>query len=273
MNTITVKDGTKIYFKDWGMGEPVVFLHGWPLSADAWDSQMLFLANNGYRVVAPDRRGHGRSSQPWENNDYDTFASDLNELIEVLDLENVTLVGHSMGGGEVARYIGKYGTKRIKKAVLLSSVTPIMVQNDTNPKGLPMKMFDEMRRGIKADRSKFYEDFAKPFHNANRPGSNVSQGTLDHFWNLCMQGSIKSQLDCTHQFSETDFTSDLKKFDIPTLIIHGSDDQIVPIDDSAKMSAELIKGSILKIYPGAAHGICVTEANKVNADLLEFLSG
>lgn len=271
MNTITTKDGTHIYFKDWGKGRPVVFSHGWPLDADAWDAQMLFLAEKGYRVIAHDRRGHGRSGQPWHGNDMDTYADDLATLIETLDLKGATLVGHSTGGGEIARYIARHSASRVAKMVLIGSVTPLMLKTEANPGGLPIAAFDDIRAGVRADRSQFYKDFAVPFYNFNRPGANVSQGVIDAFWLQGMLGSLKGQLDCIKQFSETDFTADLKKIDVPTLVLHGDDDQIVPIADSALLAAKLVKNSTLKEVPGAPHGMCVTLADKVNAELLEFL--
>lgn len=271
MNTITTKDGTHIYFKDWGKGRPVVFSHGWPLDADAWDAQMLFLAEKGYRVIAHDRRGHGRSGQPWHGNDMDTYADDLATLIETLDLKGATLVGHSTGGGEIARYITRHSASRVAKMVLIGAVTPIMLKTHANPGGLPIALFDDIRAGVTADRSQFYKDFAVPFYNFNRPGAKVSQGVIDAFWLQGMLGSLKGQLDCIKQFSETDFTADLKKIDVPTLVLHGDDDQIVPIADSALLAAKLVKNSTLKVVPGAPHGMCVTLADKVNAELLEFL--
>ena len=271
MSKITTRDGTPIYFKDWGKGSPVVFSHGWPLDADAWDAQMVFLAERGYRVIAHDRRGHGRSGQPWSGNDMDTYADDLATLIETLDLRGATLVGHSTGGGEVARYIGRHGASHVAKAVLIGAVPPIMLQTPANPGGLPMSVFDGIRAGVTADRSQFYKDLAVAFYNFNRPGAKVSQGIIDAFWMQGMLGSFKGQLDCIKQFSETDFTGDLKKISVPTLILHGDDDQIVPIADSALLSAKLVKNSTLKVYPGASHGMCVTLADKVNADLLDFL--
>ena len=271
MNTITTKDGCQIYFKDWGTGRPVVFSHGWPLDADAWDAQMLFLAEKGYRVIAHDRRGHGRSSQPWNGNDMDTYADDLAALIDSLDLKGATLVGHSTGGGEVVRYIGRHGTRRVAKAVLIGSVTPTMLKTEAYPGGLPMSVFDSIRAGVRADRSQFYKDLAVPFYNFNRPGVKVSQGIIDAFWRQGMLGSFKGQLDCIKQFSETDFTEDLRKIDVPTLVLHGEDDQIVPIANSALLSAKLVKKAMLKVYPGASHGMCVTLADQINADLLGFL--
>jgi non-heme chloroperoxidase len=271
MNTIRTKDGTEIYFKDWGTGRPVVFSHGWPLSADAWDAQMLFLGDNGYRVIAHDRRGHGRSSQPWNGNDMDTYADDLAALIEKLDLKNATLVGHSTGGGEVARYIGRHGSKRVSQAVLIASVPPQMLKTKNNPGGLPISVFDEIRAGVLADRSQFFKDLSMPFYGYNKPGAKVSQGVRDSFWLQGMQASFKGVYDCIKAFSETDFTDDLKKIDVPTLILQGDADQIVPIDDASRLSAKLVKNSTLKVYPGASHGMCTVNADRVNADLLAFL--
>jgi non-heme chloroperoxidase len=271
MSTITVKDGTTIYYKDWGSGPVVTFSHGWPLNADAWDSQLHFLAERGFRVIAHDRRGHGRSSQAWFGNDMDGYADDLAEVIETLDLQNVTLVGHSTGGGEVARYIGRHGTQRVAAAVLIAAVPPIMLRSAANPEGIPIEVFDESRAGLIKDRSQFYKDFALPFYGANRPGANVSQGTLDQFWLWSMQGGLKNIYDSIKAFSETDFREDLKKFDVPTLIMHGEDDQIVPINDTGRKSAQLIKSAKEIYYPGLPHGLTATHADRVNADLLEFL--
>jgi non-heme chloroperoxidase len=271
MPTITTKDGTEIYYKDWGAGQPIVFSHGWPLSADAWEDQMVFLASHGYRTIAHDRRGHGRSSQPWNGNDMDTYADDLATLTEALDLKNAIHVGHSAGGGEVARYIGRHGTKRVAKAVLIGAVPPLMLKTEANPPGLPIAVFDGIRTGVLADRSQFFKDLAVTFYGANRPGSKVSQGLRDSFWLQGMQSGFKGVIDCIKAFSETDFTEDLKKFDVPTLIIHGDDDQIVPIADSAKLSAKLIQGSTLKVYKGASHGLCSTHKDRVNMDLLAFI--
>jgi non-heme chloroperoxidase len=273
MPKITTTDGTEIYYKDWGEGQPVVFSHGWPLQADAWEDQMVFLSEHGYRTIAHDRRGHGRSSQPWSGNDMDTYADDLDTLTEFLDLKDAVHVGHSTGGGEVARYIGRHGTWRVAKAVLIGAVTPLMLKTAANPGGLPIKVFDDIRAGVLADRSQFFKDLSAPFYGANRPGAKVSQGLRDFFWLQGMQAGFKAVLDCIKAFSETDFTEDLKKFDIPTLILHGDDDQIVPINDSALLSAALIKGSTLKVYPGAPHGMCSTLKDQVNADLLEFIRG
>jgi non-heme chloroperoxidase len=271
MSTITIKDGTKIYYKDWGTGQPVVFSHGWPLNADAWDDQMVFVASNGYRAIAHDRRGHGRSSQPWVGNDMDTYADDLATLIATLDLKDAVLVGHSTGGGEVARYIGRHGTSRCAKAVLVGAVTPLMLKTAANPGGLPIEAFDKIRAGVTADRSQFYKDLSAPFYGANRPGAQVSQGLRDAFWLWSMQVGLKGALDCIRAFSETDFTEDLKKFDIPTLIVHGDDDQIVPIGAAALLSSKIVKGATLKIYPGADHGLTSTHKDQFNADLLSFL--
>ncbi|HEY7185219.1 MAG TPA: alpha/beta hydrolase [Vicinamibacterales bacterium] len=270
-STITVKDGTTIYYKDWGKGPVVTFSHGWPLNADMWDGQMLFLAQNGYRVVAHDRRGHGRSSQAWSGNDMDGYAEDLAAVIEALDLKGITMVGHSTGGGEVARYIGRYGTKRLVKAVLIAAVPPILLKSAANPEGLPIDVFDNLRHALVKDRSQAYKDFAPLFYGANRAGAQVSQGTLDQFWLWSMQAGLKNSYDSIKAFSETDFTEDLKKFDVPTLVMHGEDDQIVPVKDSAKKSAKLIKGSREIYYPGLPHGLTATHADQVNRDLLAFI--
>jgi non-heme chloroperoxidase len=271
MNVITTTDGTKIYFKDWGTGQPVVFSHGWPLTADAWDSQMLFLGEKGYRVIAHDRRGHGRSSQSWNGNEMDTYADDLAKLIETLDLKNATLVGHSTGGGEVARYIGRHGSKRVSKAVLIASVPPLMLKTKNNPGGLPISVFDQIRASVVADRSQFFKDLSLPFYGYNRSGAKTSQGVRDSFWLQGMQASIKGAYDCIKAFSETDQTEDLKKFDVPTLILQGDDDQIVPFADSGLLQSKLIREATLKVYPGAPHGLCTTHADQLNADLLTFV--
>ncbi|MDW0199167.1 MAG: alpha/beta hydrolase [Nitrososphaeraceae archaeon] len=270
-SVITTKDGTEIYYKDWGKGPVVTFSHGWPLSADAWDGQMLFLVQNGFRTIAHDRRGHGRSSQASSGNDMDGYADDLAAVIETLDLKDAVLVGHSTGGGEVARYIGRHGTKRVAKAVLIAAVPPIMVKSAVNPEGLSMDVFDNMRSGLMKDRSQFYKDLAIQFYGANRPGAKVSQGMLDQFWLWSMQAGLKNAYESIKAFSETDFTEDLKKIDVPTLVIHGEDDQIVPVKDSAMKSTRLIKGAKEIYYPGAPHGITATLQDQVNADLLAFL--
>lgn len=271
MPTITTQDGTQIYYKDWGAGQPIVFSHGWPLTADAWEDQMVFLADRGYRCIAHDRRGHGRSSQPWNGNEMDTYADDLATLVKALDLENAIHVGHSTGGGEVARYIGRHGTRRVAATVLISAVPPLMLKTGANPGGLPIEAFDQIRAGVLADRSQFFKDLSIPFYGGNRPGSKLTQGIRDSFWLQGMMAGCKSAIDCIKAFSETDFTEDLQKFDVPTLILHGDDDQIVPIGAAALRSAQLVKGSTLKVYPGLSHGICSTDKDLVNADLLEFV--
>lgn len=271
MSTITTKDGTQIFYKDWGSGRPVVFSHGWPLSADAWDAQMMILGSRGYRVIAHDRRGHGRSDQPWHGNDMDTYADDLAELIEALDLHDAVLVGHSTGGGEVAHYIGRHGSGRVAKAVLLGAVPPLMLKTDANPDGMPIKVFDDIRAGVLSDRSQFFKDLTLPFYGYNREGAKVSEGIRDSFWLQGMQAGIKGAYDCIKQFSETDFTEDLKRFDVPTLIAHGDDDQIVPIAASAMRSAKIVAGATLKIYAGAPHGLAQTQPDVFNADLLGFV--
>jgi non-heme chloroperoxidase len=273
MSTITTKDGRQIYYKDWGSGPAITFSHGWPLNADAWDGQMLFLAQHGFRVVAHDRRGHGRSTQTPVGNDMNGYADDLAAVIEALDLKDVTLVGHSTGGGEVARYIGRHGTKRVAKAVLIAAVPPFLLQTAANPEGLPMELFDKMRADLRKDPSQFYEDLAVPFYGANRPGAKVSQGMLDQFWLWSMQAGLLNAYESITAFSETDQTEDLKKFDVPTLVLHGEDDQIVPVKDSAKKSARLIKGAKEVYYPGAPHGITATHQDQVNAELLAFIAG
>ena len=271
MPAITTKDGTQIYYKDWGSGQPIVFSHGWPLSADAWDDQMFFLAQNGFRCIAHDRRGHGRSGQPWGGHDMDHYADDMAELVQALDLKDAVHVGHSTGGGEVARYIARHGTKRVAKAVLIGAVPPLMVKTDSNPDGLPMEAFDDIRANVLKDRSQFFKDLTTPFYGANREGADVSQGLRDSFWLQGMQAGFKAVYDCIKAFSETDQTEDLKKFDVPTLILHSEDDQIVPIVASAERSAELVKDATLKVYKDAPHGMCSTHKDQVNADILEFL--
>ncbi|WAS93439.1 alpha/beta fold hydrolase [Nannocystis punicea] len=271
MATITVKDGTQIYYKDWGAGRPVVFSHGWPLSADAWSDQMVFLAARGYRCIAHDRRGHGRSSQPYDGNEMNTYADDLAQLIEHLDLQQATLIGHSTGGGEATRYIGRYGTARVAQLVLVGAVPPLMLKTEANPGGLPLDVFDGIRAAVTADRSQFFKDLPTAFYGANRPGGKLSDGVRDSFWLQGMQAGLKSALDCIKAFSETDFTEDLKKVDVPTLFIHGDDDQIVPIGASAQAAHRLVKGSQLKVYAGGDHGLPTTQKDRINADLLAFL--
>jgi non-heme chloroperoxidase len=273
MSTITTKDGTQIYYKDWGEGQPVVFSHGWPLSGDAFEDQMYFLASRGYRCIAHDRRGHGRSSQPLGGNNLDTYADDLAELVEALDLQDAIHVGHSTGGGEVARYIGRHGTKRVAKAVLIGAIPPLMLKTEANPGGLPIEVFDQLRAGVQADRSQFFKDLSEPFYGFNRPGAKVSQGLRDSFWLQGMLCGYPAAYKCIKAFSETDTTEDLKKFDVPTLILHGDDDQIVPIGASALMSSKIVENATLKVYPGFPHGMCSTHKDVINADLLAFLKG
>lgn len=271
MSTITVSDGTQIYYKDWGQGQPIVFSHGWPLSSDAWEDQMIFLAGHGYRCIAHDRRGHGRSGQPWNGNEMDTYADDLAALTAALGLKNAVHVGHSTGGGEVACYIGRHGVGRATKAVLIGAVPPLMLKTPSNPAGTPLQAFDEIRAAVLGDRAQFFRDLSEPFYGANRSGSKVSQGLRDFFWLQGMMAGHNAVYDCIKAFSETDFTEDLKKFSIPTLILHGDDDQIVPIQPAAMLSSKLVKGSVLKIYPGQPHGMCSTNKEQINRDLLDFI--
>jgi non-heme chloroperoxidase len=271
VNTVSMRDGARIYYKDWGAGQPVVFSHGWPLSADAWDDQMLFLASRGYRCIAHDRRGHGRSSQPWNGNEMDTYADDLATLVEALDLRDAVHVGHSTGGGEVARYLGRHGSSRVAKAVLIGAVPPLMLRTAANPGGTPKQAFDDIRAAVLADRSQFWKDLSGPFYGANRPGAKVSQGLRDSFWLQGMLAGFKAVYDCITAFSETDFTADLESIDVPTLIMHGDDDQIVPIADSAMLSSKLVRNATLKVYPGLPHGMCQTQKDVINADLLAFI--
>ncbi|MCF3933087.1 alpha/beta hydrolase [Acuticoccus sp. M5D2P5] len=273
MATFTTDDGTKLFYKDWGSGQPIVFSHGWPLSSDAWDAQMLFFGSNGYRVIAHDRRGHGRSSQPWTNNNMDTYADDLAALIEHLDLRDAVLVGHSTGGGEVTRYIGRHGNDRVAKAVLLGAVPPLMLKTADNPNGTPIDVFDGLRKGVATNRAQLYTDITIPFYGFNRDGAEVSEGLRHNFWRQGMIGSVKGQYDSIHEFSEVDYTDDLKAIDVPTLVVHGDDDQIVPIDASARLSAEIVKNATLKIYEGAPHGLAETMPDRFNADVKAFIEG
>jgi non-heme chloroperoxidase len=273
MATITTKDGTQIYYKDWGKGQPIVFSHGWPLSGDDWDGQMLYFGRQGYRVIAHDRRGHGRSEQTWDGNDMDTYADDLAQLFEKLDLKDAIMVGHSTGGGEVARYLGRHGSKRVGKAVLISAIPPLMLKTEKNPTGLPIDVFDGLRTALAANRPQFYKDITLPFYGYNRPGAKISEGIREHWWLQGMLGSVKAHYDCIKVFSETDLTEDLKKIDIPVLVMHGDDDQIVPIVASALLSSKLLKNATLKVYPGFPHGMPATNADQINADLLAFFKG
>jgi non-heme chloroperoxidase len=273
MPTVTTKDGTQIFYKDWGKGQPIVFSHGWPLTGDDWDGQMLFFGQRGFRVIAHDRRGHGRSSQTWEGNEMNTYADDLAALFESLDLKDAILVGHSTGGGEVARYLGRHGSKRVSRAVLISSVPPLMLKTEKNPLGLPLAAFDELRAALAANRPEFYKDITLPFYGYNRPGAKISEGIREHWWMQGMMGSIKAHYDCIKAFSETDFTEDLKKIEIPVLVLHGDDDQIVPIAAAGLLSAKILKNATLKVYPGFPHGMPATNADQINADLLMFFKG
>jgi non-heme chloroperoxidase len=271
MPAITTTDGAQIFYKDWGSGQPIVFSHGWPLNADAWDEQLFFFASNGYRAIAHDRRGHGRSTQTWTGNDMDTYADDLAALVKQLELKGAIHVGHSTGGGEVVRYLGRHGTERVAKAVLVDAVPPLLVKTDTNPEGMPIDVFNQIRSALVADRSQFWQDFSQMFYGANRPGAKVSQGILDAFWRTSMQAGFAAAYLCVKAFSETDFRDDLKKIDVPTLVIHGDDDQIVPIGASGLLSAKIVKDAILKVYKGGAHGLADTARDQLNADLLEFI--
>ncbi|HUJ81298.1 MAG TPA: alpha/beta hydrolase [Candidatus Acidoferrales bacterium] len=273
MPTITTKDGTQIYYKDWGKGQPIVFSHGWPLTADDWDGQMMFFGQRGYRVIAHDRRGHGRSGQTWDGNDMDTYADDVAALFETLNLKDAIMVGHSTGGGEVARYLGRHGTKRVAKAALISAVPPLMLKTEKNPGGAPISVFDDLRAQLAANRPQFYRDITLPFYGYNRPGAKISEGIREHWWLQGMLGGIKAHYDCIKAFSETDFTEDLKKIDIPVLVMHGDDDQIVPIGAAGLMSAKILRNATLKVYPGFPHGMPTTNADQINADLLAFFKG
>jgi non-heme chloroperoxidase len=272
MATIAMKDGTQLYYKDWGTGQPIVFSHGWPLTGDDWDAQMLFFGQRGYRVIAHDRRGHGRSSQTWEGNEMDTYADDLAALFDALDLKSAIMVGHSTGGGEVARYLGRHGAARVSKAVLMSAVPPLMLRTEKNPGGLPVEVFDGIRAGVAGDRSQFYKELTLPFYGFNRPGAKISDGLREKWWLQGMLGGVKAHYDCVKAFSETDFTEDLKKIEIPVLVMHGDDDQIVPIGAAGIMSAKILKHATLKVYPGFPHGMAATHTDRINADLLEFFA-
>jgi non-heme chloroperoxidase len=273
MSSITTKDGTKIAYKDWGKGQPILFSHGWPLAGDAWDAQMLFFGQQGYRVIAHDRRGHGASDQPWDGNNMDQYADDLAELIEKLDLKDLIMIGHSTGGGEVAHYIGRHGTRRVAKVVLVGAVPPLMLKTDANPEGTPLEVFDGIRKGTGGDRSQFFRDLSIPFYGFNRDGAKINEGLRDTFWLMGMQGGIKGEYDCIHEFSEVDYTDDLKKIDKPTLVIHGDDDQIVPIAAAGAKTAKIVKGATFKIYKGSPHGLAQTQADQFNQDVLAFIKG